>query len=133
MNYFQILGIIFGLAALLKPFYMHFLLKGGNQFISKVYTKERPKWIVPVAIIVLSLIAFTWYKELTTDIPFSIIITVLFSLTAIKAIYFLVNYDAFQKWVTGMLEKDDGKKITVLNVLTGVFGLIVIIISLVLY
>ncbi|AFV22839.1 hypothetical protein Mpsy_0630 [Methanolobus psychrophilus R15] len=133
MNYFQTLGIIFGLAALLKPFYMHLLLKRQNQFISKAYTKERPKWIVPVAIIGLSLVAFTWYKELTTDIPFSIIITILFSLTAIKAIYFLVNYSAFQKWVAGMLEKDDGKKITVLNALTGVFGLIVIIISLVLY
>ena len=133
MNYFQILGVLFGLAALLKPFYMHFVLKGGNQFISKAYTKERPQWIVPVAIIGLSLVAFTWYKEITTDIPFSIIITVLFSLTAIKAIYFLVNYSAFQKWVAGMLEKDEGKKITALNLLTGLFGLIVIIISLVLY
>lgn len=108
-------------------------MKRENQFISKAYTEERPKWIVPVAIIGLSLVAFTWYKELTTDIPFSIIITALFSLTAIKAVYFLGNYNAFQKWVAGMLEKDDGKKITVLNVLTGLFGLIVIIISLILY
>ncbi len=133
MNYFQILGLIFGLAALLKPFYMHFLLKEGNQFIAKAYTEKRPEWIVPVAVIGLSLVAFTWYKELTTNIPFSIIITILFSLTAIKAVYFLMNYSAFQKWVVDMLGNDDGKKITVLNILTGLFGLIVIVISLTLH
>jgi hypothetical protein len=42
MNYFKVLGIVFGLAALLKPFYMHLLPWDENQFIEKFYSEKRP-------------------------------------------------------------------------------------------
>jgi H+/Cl- antiporter ClcA len=110
MNYFRLLGIIFGLAAMLKPFYMHLLPWDENRFTARAYSEKRPSWIAPVAVAGLLLVGFTWYKELTTDIPYSIILTVIFSLTAVKAIYFLADYSAFQKWVARMLEKNNGRK-----------------------
>jgi hypothetical protein len=50
MNYFKALGIIFGLAAMLKPFYMHLLPWDENTFIENFYREKRPAWIVPIAL-----------------------------------------------------------------------------------
>ena len=133
MNYFKILGIVFGLAAMLKPFYMHLIPWDENKYIAKAYTKERPKWVVPVAIVGLVLVGITWYKEVTTDIPYSLIITIIFSLTAIKAIFFIFDYEKFHQWVAGMLAKDDGKKIVLVDILAGVLGLIVFVASMIIY
>lgn len=133
MNYFKILGVVFGLMALLKPFYMHLVPWDENKFIAKAYTKKRPRWIVPIAIIGLVLVAFTWYKELTTQIAYSYIISILFSLTAIKALFFIMDYEKFQKWVSGMLSQNHGKKIIVIDILVGIFGLAVIILSILVY
>ena len=42
MNYFKVLGIIFGLLAMLKPFYMHLIPWDENKFIAKVTHKNAP-------------------------------------------------------------------------------------------
>jgi len=133
MNYFKFLGIVFGLLAMLKPFYMHIIPSDENKFIAKAYTQKRPIWIVPIAILGLILVAFTWYKKLTTDIAYSIVISIIFSLTAIKALLFIFDYEKFQKWVAGMLEEKKGKKIVVVDVIAGIFGSIVIVVSIFLY
>jgi hypothetical protein len=133
MSYFKILGIAFGLAAMMKPVYMHLIPWDENKFIAKAYSKKRPKWIVPVAIAGLLLVAFTWYKELTTDVAYSMVITIIFSLTAIKALLFIFDYEKFQKWVAGMLAEKEGKKIVLIDIVAGIFGLIVIVASLLIY
>lgn len=61
MNYFKVLALIFGLVALLKPFYMHLLPWNENAFIANSYTQKRPVWIIPVVILGLFMVAFTWY------------------------------------------------------------------------
>ena len=131
MNYFQVLGIGFGLIAFLKPFYMHVLPWDENKFIAKAYTKKRPKWIVPIAIIGLLFVGFTWYMELTTNIKYSIIITIMFSLTAVKAILFIFDYKKFYNWLDGMLRKDKGKKIVLVDIYAGLFGLALFVLSIV--
>lgn len=133
MNYFKILGIVFGLMAMLKPFYMHLLPWDENKFLAKTYSKKRPKWVVPIAIIGLLLVALTWYMEITTEVPYSIIITIIFSLTAVKALFFIFDYEKFQKWVAGMLSKNKGKQVVMVDILAGIFGLIVVISSLLIY
>lgn len=133
MSYFKILGITFGLAAMLKPFYMHLIPWDENKFIAKAYTQKRPKWILPVAIAGLLLVVFTWYKELTTDVAWSIVITTIFSLTAIKALLFIFDYEKFQKWVATMLAEEKGRKIVLTDIVAGLFGLIVIVASLLIY
>lgn len=133
MNYFKILGIVFGLAAMLKPVYMHLIPWDENKFIEKTYAKERPPWVIAVGIIGLLLVAFTWYQHFTAEVPNSIILTVLFSLTAIKAIAFIFDYERFQKWVEGMLKKDKGKDIVLIDIAAGVIGLIIILLAVFLY
>jgi hypothetical protein len=131
MNYFKVLGLLFGLIAFLKPFYMHILPWNENALIAKAYPEKRPKWIVWVAVIGLFFVGFTWYMEITTDIKYSTVISIMFSLTAVKAIYFLFNYKKFFRWVAGMLRKDKGKKIVLIDMLAGLFGLTMIVLSLI--
>lgn len=133
MSYFKIFGIVFGLAALLKPFYMHLIPWDENKFIAKAYTKKRPRWIVPVAIAGLLLVVFTWYKEMTSDVPYSMVITIIFSLTVIKALLFIFDYQKFQKWVAGMLTEKNGKKIVIIDIAAGLLGLIIVITSILIY
>lgn len=133
MNYFKILGIIFGLVAMLKPFYMHLIPWDENKFLKDTYTKKRPKWAIPIAIIGILLFALTWYIEFTTEIPYSIVITIIFSLTAIKALLFIFDYEKFQKWVSKMISENNGKKVVTVDIIVGVLGLIVIIASILIY
>lgn len=132
MNYFQILGVGFGLVAFLKPFYMHVIPWDENKFIAKTYTVKRPVWILPVAIMGLVLVGFTWYKELTTEIRYSLVITIMFSLTVIKALFFIFDYSKFQKWVAGMLSNDKGRKVVIVDIIAGIFGLVLITASIIL-
>jgi len=130
MNYFKILGITFGMMALLKPVYMHLIPWNEMKAIKETYTSKKPKWIVPTGIIGLLLVGLTWYIELTTSVKYSIFITVLFSLTVIKALFFIFDYAKFQKWVAGMLEKDKGKRIILVDIGAGIFGLVLVSVSL---
>lgn len=130
MNYFQVLGVLFGLAAFLKPFYMHILPWDENKFISKAYAKERPRWVLIAAVLGIFLVLFTIYMEIVTSVSYSIVITVLFSLTAVKALILLFDYGKFQSFVSGLLSKDKGRGIVLIDVLVGVFGLFLILISL---
>lgn len=133
MNYFKALGIIFGLAAFLKPFYMHLLPWDENSFIERFYSEKRPPWIIAIALFGLALIALTWYLHFTLNIANSIYITVLFSLTAVKALTLLFDYPRFQKTVASMLKKDKGKSIVLVDIGASVIGLIILVLTFLLY
>ena len=133
MNFFKVLGLVFGLAAFLKPVYMHLIPWDENKFLEKTYREQRPPWIVPVAIIGLALVALTWYMHFTSEIPYSIIMTILFSLTAIKAITLIVDYKRFHKWVAGMLAKEKGRNIVMIDVAVSIFGLAIILLAITVY
>ncbi len=133
MNYFTVLGIIFGLAAFLKPFYMHLLPWDENSFIEKFYTEERPPYIVAIALLGLALVVLTWYLHFTLGVANSIYITILFSLTAIKALVLLLDYQKFQKTVAAMLRKDRGRGIVLVDIGASVIGLVILIFTFILY
>ena len=133
MNYFKVLGILFGLAAFLKPFYMHLLPWDENSFIEKFYSEKRPPYIVAIALLGLGLVALTWYFHFTLDVANSIYITVLFSLTAIKALVLLLDYQKFQKTVAAMLSRDRGRRIVLVDIGASVIGLVILIVTYYLY
>lgn len=133
MNYFKGLAVIFGIIAFLKPFIMHVIPWDENKFIQKAYSKKRPKWIVPVAIIGIILVVFTWYKYFTTDVQYAIILAILFSLTAIKAIVFIFDYEKFYKWIQKMINKENGKDIVLIDIGAGIFGLLLILLGIFIY
>ena len=133
MNYFQVLGIVYGLAAMLKPVYMHLLPWDEQAFLAKAYDARRPRWIVPVAVVGLAWIALTWVLHFTSDVPHSWVVAVLFSLTAVKGLALLFDYPRFQRWVAGLLAKDRGRGVVLVDLAAGAFGLVVVVLSIVLY
>ncbi len=133
MNYFQVLGLVFGLAALLKPVYMHVIPWDENRFLAKAYDAKRPSWVLAVVVLGFALVAFTWYMHLTAGVRYSIVITLLFSLTAIKGLVLLLDYERFQKWVAGMLQRNRGREIVKVDIGVGVFGAAIVVLSWVLY
>ena len=133
MNYFKILGIVFGLAAFLKPFYMHLLPWDEKSFIEKFYAEKRPPYIVVIALIGLALIALTWYFHFTLGIANSIYLTIVFSLTAFKALVLLLDYQKFQKTVAAMLRKDRGRGVVLVDIGASVIGLVILGLTLMLY
>jgi len=133
MNYFKALGILFGLAAMLKSVYMHVLPWDENKFLAKTYTEKRPLWIIPVAVLGLLLVAITWYIELTTEVNYSMVITIIFSLTTIKALLFLFDYQKFHNWLQQKLKEDSGKKIVIIDIWAGALGVIVVVTSIVIF
>lgn len=118
---------------MLKPFYMHLIPWDENKWIAKAYSKKRPLWVVPVVLAGLILVAFAWYKYFTTDVHYSIVITIHFSLTAIKGVILLFDYQKFQTWVAGMLQREKGRKIILIDIGVGVFGLLIVLFSLYVY
>ncbi len=77
--------------------------------------------------------AFTWYQHLTSEISYSLVMTVLFSLTAVKAMALIVDYKKFQSWVDSMLKKEKGKNIVLIDIGVGVFGLLVVVLAFYVY
>lgn len=133
MNYFLVLGTVFGLAAMLKPVYMHVLPWDERAFIARAYDARRPAWIVPVAVVGLAWVALTWYLHLTAGVPHSWVVTVSFSLTALKAIALLFDYGRFQRLVAGLLAKDRGRGVVMVDLAVGAVGLVIVVASIVLY
>jgi hypothetical protein len=133
MNYFQLLGLVFGLAAMLKPVYMHVLPWDEQAFIARTYTKQRPAWVVPVAVLGLLLVALTWWVHFTTPVPYSLILTILFSLTALKGLTLLLDYERFQRWVAGMLARDRGRGVVLVDLAAGAIGLAIVLLALFVY
>lgn len=129
MNYFKVLGLVFGLAAMLKPVYMHVLPWDEKSFLAKTYAAKRPAWIVPVALVGLGLVALTWYLHFTAGVPYSWILAVLFSLTAVKGVALLWDYERFQAWVAGMLDEDRGRGVVLVDVAVGAIGLAIVLLA----
>jgi hypothetical protein len=132
MNYFKILGLVFGTIALLKPVYIHVIPYDENKFIARAYSNKRPVWIVPVVIIGLLLVLYTWYIEITTNYAYSVVISLLFTLTAVKGLILLFNYRKFYMWVSKMLRTGGGKEILRVNIGASIFGFIMIILTIIL-
>lgn len=132
MNYFRLLGLIFGIMALLKPFYMHLLPWDEFSFIEKFYGKKRGFSLTIIVVLGLVLVAFTWYQHFSMDIPYSLILTVLFSLTAIKGLTLLFDYKRFQGWVEKMLQREKGQ-IVLIDIGVSLLGLVIIIATMILY
>jgi hypothetical protein len=133
MNYFQGLCFVFGALMILTRPAIQFFPKRWNDFeLNTAYTEKQPRWIWGVALAGLLLIAYTWYQHLTTDIPYSLVITLVLSLTLIKTSQILFNYSQFRRFVVHVLT-EDRKKLAVINTAVLVLGVAVISMGFLLY
>lgn len=133
MNYFQILSLVFGALLILTRPAIQFFPKQWNAFeLNTAYTKKQPRWVWVVGFIGLLLVAFTWYMHFTAGVPYSLVITLLLSLTLIKSYQVLFNYEQFRSFVVRVLEKDR-QTLSLINVGVLILGLGTILIGIFLY
>ncbi len=112
---------------------MHIIPKQWNDFeLNKIYTEERPKWVLAAGAIAILIVATTWYKEMTTDISFSIFLTLLVTITLIKIAHIMFNYVNFINFVIKALV-EDRSIINKINVTTTVLGLFLILFGFFIY
>jgi hypothetical protein len=133
MNYFQALSLTFGALLILTRPAMHFFPQHWNDFeLGTAYTEKQPRWVWVVAAVGLLLVGFTWYKHLTADVPNSLVITLILSLTLIKTSQVLFNYQQFRRFVVRVLV-EDRQMLARINVAVLVFGCAVFSLGIFLY
>ncbi|WP_026477450.1 hypothetical protein [Alkaliphilus transvaalensis] len=133
MNYFQSFSIVFGLLMVGVRLLIHLIPEKWNDFeLNHAYTQKRPLWIWFVAIIGIVVVGVTWYMELTSDVRFSIILTLVITSTLIKVSQVLFNYDNFRKFVKKALI-DDRSIIVKINIATTVLGIALVLLGIFVY
>ena len=133
MNYFQVFSIVWGVLMIGVRLLIHIIPEKWNDFeLERVYKENKPKWIWLVGLIAMFIVGFTWYKELTTDIPYSLILSILITLTLVKVSQLLFNYDNFRKFVYKALV-EDRSIVRKINIATTIIGIILILLGIFLY
>lgn len=133
MNYFQVLSIVFGLVLILTRPAIHFFPKQWNAFeLNTAYTEKQPRWVWIVGLFGIGLVAFTWYKHFTAGVPYSLVITLILTLTLVKMSQVLFNYKQFRAFVVLVLEKDR-KTLNLINLFAFFLGVGCLLIGFLLY
>ncbi len=133
MNYFQILSIVFGVILILTRPAIQFFPKQWNAFeLNTAYTERQPRWVWFVGLLGLALVILTWYMHFTAGVPYSIVITLVLTLTLVKTSQVLFNYKQFRNFAVRVLERDR-KTLTMINIFALLLGLALLIIGFLLY
>jgi hypothetical protein len=123
MNYFQVMSLIFGAILILTRPAIQFFPKRWNDFeLNTAYTEKQPRWVWVVGSLGLLLVGFTWYKHFTAGVPYSLVITLLLTLTLLKTSQVLFNYKQFRDFVVRVLTRDR-KILAAINIVALILGL----------
>ncbi|MGM0462812.1 MAG: hypothetical protein ACQEQ4_10400 [Fibrobacterota bacterium] len=106
--------------------------KWSNFELNTAYSEKKPTWIWAMSIVAVFLVALTWYKEVTTDIELSMIVSVLVTLTLIKVSQIIFNYNRFRQFVYKALV-EDRRIITQINIGTTIVGIILLSLGIFVY
>lgn len=107
MSYFAVLSILYGGLMCAKwPVSVAFPNWSERLITQRAYTEEKPRWLVPVALFGVTLIALTWYMHFTSDVSYSIVITLVITLTVVKLGQLMFNYERFHQWADRMVHID---------------------------
>ncbi len=107
MSYFTILSLGYGLVMLLtRPMIHLFPQAWADIEMGKIYTDRQPVWVWLVGCFGVGLVAFTWYTHFTAEVPYSIIVTLVISLTLVKLSQVLFNYKQFRAFAERVLRRE---------------------------
>jgi hypothetical protein len=132
MNYFSVLCFVWAAVGIVSRIMMAVMGRRWSTWeTEKAYTKERPPWVVVVAIAGLFLIVYTWYRVFTGDVNLDWVIASLISLTALKVSMLLFKYDAFHEFLVRTLS--DRSKMMRLNIVVILFSCVLVAMGIFIY
>ncbi len=131
--YFKILSIAYGALMILKGPVVHFLGRRWARFEPGVVYPEKQSFRVwVVGVVGLILIAVTWVMHVKTDVDYSLIVTLVVTLTFVKLSQLLFNYRRFRQFVVKVWEKNPPYLLW-LNVAIGVLGTALVLLGIFVY
>ena len=133
MNYFEALSIGFGLAMILTRPLIHLFPQRWADFeMDRVYTRRQPIWVWLAGGFGLGLVAFTWYRHFTHGVPYSIVVTLIISLTLVKLSQVLFNYQQFRAFAERVLKRER-TTMNLISIATALLGLVLVSMGIWLY
>ncbi|WP_280772043.1 hypothetical protein [Salipaludibacillus daqingensis] len=133
MNYFQVISILFGIVLIGGRLLIHIMPEKWARFeLDHVYKQKRPSWVWIVGMISLIIVSITWYMQLTSEVPMSMIVTIVVTLTLVKVSQVIFNYERFRQFAKKALT-EDRSIIVKINIVTTVLGVILIVLGVSIY
>lgn len=133
MNYFEALSIGFGLVMILTRPLIHLFPQRWADFeMDRVYTRRQPIWVWLAGGFGLGLVAFTWYRHFTHGVPYSIVVTLIISLTLVKLSQVLFNYQQFRAFAERVLKRER-TTMNLISIATALLGLVLMSMGIWLY
>jgi len=133
MNYFEGLSIGFGLVMILTRPLIHLFPQRWADFeMDRVYTRRQPIWVWLAGGFGLGLVAFTWYRHFTHGVPYSIVVTLIISLTLVKLSQVLFNYQQFRAFAERVLKRER-TTMNLISIATALLGLVLVSMGIWLY
>jgi hypothetical protein len=133
-NYFRVVAVIWGLAALLtKPVLFNLLGDHWRGYLKSTAYKQgqRPAWIIPTAVFSFVLIGYTWYLVYLDAIKYDWVLALLMTTSLVKIITLLFDYPKFQGWVSDLLSDPAKEKKMILQVT--IAGIVLIVLGFTVY
>lgn len=124
-NYFALLCFIWAIIGLCSRVVIKKLgvrWKDWEEYCA--YPEAKPKWLLPVDLLAVALIALTWYMVAASEVRKAWIIAVLMTLVVLKAMAQMFKYNEFRAFVKKALADD--KLFAKINTSVTVFSLCLI-------
>ena len=131
--YFKILSIAYGVLMILKGPVVHFLGRRWARLEpGVVYPEKQPFWVWGLGVGGLIVAAVTWRMHVKTDVDYSLIVTVVVTLTLLKLSQVLFNYKKFRAFTVKVTKERPGYLLW-LNVALAVLGIGLVLLGIFVY
>lgn len=133
-NYFRVVAVIWGLAALLtKPVFFNLFGERWRSYLRSTAYKDghRPAWIIPTAGYSLLLIGYTWYRVSLDALSYDWVLALLMTSSLVKIVTLLFDYQKFQGWISELLSDPVKERRMILQV--SIAGILLVLMGFVIY
>ena len=96
MNYFQVVGMLFGTLTLLIAFFWVFFLSRAPRLAERLIPEKKPFWLKVTSWVAIFFVVLSWLLVFQDINVYSVLITTIISFTMFKFIGIFLNYDWFR-------------------------------------
>ena len=131
-NFFQVTSFFWAGVAVISRIVMKCMGERWKTWeMQKFYKQKRPFFIIVIGAAGILLVLSTWVQVVSSDVPYSWILAVLVSLTMVKILVLLGDYQAFCTFAENTLQ--DASKMMKLNTAVLLFAVGLVLIGVFLY
>lgn len=115
MTYFKVLSIALGSWMVLGGVGAVFFGEGLKRFIAQIYPEARPRWMKPVAALVLALVLWTWVEFVKAPSMENFVVTLVMSLGLAKIVPLVFFYKKSREFLLALIAEPLAFRVVVLS------------------